>query len=245
MRAVIIDDNEDARTIIRIVLERFCPSVTLLAEADGVQTGYDCILKLRPDLVFLDMEMPDGTGIDLLKKFPQLTFKVIFVTAFQEYAIQAFKFSAIDYILKTADPQEIVNAVNRAIKELETERSHLQFKTLLQNLEQPQQQTLVLKTQEMIVAVKTSNIIRCEAVGGYTNFVLADGRNLLITKGLKEYEGLLSTQDFMRIHKSHLINLNYFDSYAKKDELISLKNGEKVPLAARKKEAFLAYLKRF
>jgi len=98
-----------------VVLERFCPLVALVGEADGVQSGYNCILKQQPDLVFLDMEMPDGTGIDLLKKFPQLTFKVIFVTAFQDYAIQAFKFSAIDYILKTADPQEIVNAVNLSL----------------------------------------------------------------------------------------------------------------------------------
>ncbi len=245
MRAVIIDDDADARKAIKLVLEKFCPSVELLAEADGVQAGYHCLLKYQPDLAFLDMEMPDGTGIDLLKKFQQVPFKVIFVTGFQEYAIQAFKFSAIDYLLKSAAPRDIVDAVNRASKKLETERLHLQFKILMQNLEQPQQQTLILKTQEMMVAVKTSNIIRCESVGGYTNFVLADGREFLITKGLKEYEELLGAQNFMRIHKSHLINLNYFDSYLKKDEQVLLSNGEEVPLAARKKEAFLAHLSKF
>ena len=245
MRTVIIDDEFDSRKIIKLVLEKLCPSVELVGEADGVQAGISCILENSPDLVFLDMQMPDGTGIDLLKSFPTIDFKVIFVTGFQEYAIHAFKFSAIDYLLKTANPKEIVEAVKRAEAQINTERSHLQFKTLLQNFEKPQAQTMILNSQDKVVAVKTSEIVRCESVGGYTNFVINDGRTLLITRSLKEYEELLVSQKFVRIHKSHLINLNYFDAYLKKDEMILLKNGEEVPLAFRKKETFLERLNDF
>jgi two-component system, LytTR family, response regulator len=244
LRAIIIDDIDSIRTKNCALIAAYCPDVAIIAEANSVASGVEAIRKYVPELVFLDVEMADGTGFDLLQQLRPLNFKVIFITAYQEFAVKAFRFSAIDFLLKPVDPEELVAAVKKAEQTLGKDMLELQLNTLFANIERPKNLSkLILRTAEKIYSVNIQDIIRCESEKNYTTFYLVDGQRLVVSVTLKEYETMLLPMGFFRCHQSHLINMIYFDHYIKGDSnTIVMKDKSAVPLAIRKKEEFLQLL---
>ena len=245
MKTIIIDDEAKARKTIKEILKYAGTDIEVIAEGESVKTGYEAIVNHQPDLVLLDIKMPDGTGFDLLKKLPSIDFKLIFITAFEQYAIRAFEFSALDYILKPIDPVKLIKSVQKASQLVENENLSLKLKALFSNLNvrDQQPQKLVLHTEKKIHVVETKNIVYCQSDGGYTTFHLISEKNIIVSKNLKTFDKMLSGGHFFRPHQSYLINLDYIECYNKNDGgYISMKTGKKIPVSQRKKEQFLAIL---
>lgn len=245
LRAVIIDDIENIRKKNSAIIKMNCPSVTLIGEADSVESGVKLIKQLSPDLVFLDVEMPDGTGFDLLQKLKPISFKVIFITGYEDFAVKAFRFSAIDYLLKPLDPDDLVEAVKKAESSLNKEIFDMKLSNLFANLERPKNlQNLILKTADRIYSVNVQDIVNCESDKNYTTFYFINAPKLVVSTNLKEYETLLTPHNFFRTHQSHLINMAYFDHFIKTDggNTIVMKNKITIPLSVRKKEEFMVLL---
>ncbi|MBM3436859.1 MAG: response regulator transcription factor [Bacteroidetes bacterium] len=244
IRAIIIDDELESRNTVNNILSQYCEYVSIVGQADGVGTGKELILSKQPELVFLDIQMADGTGFDLLEQLPKVEFRVIFVTAYDQYALKAIKYSALDYILKPIDPQQLIDAVNK-FRVLES-NFHImaeQIKTLFgfkSGFEK-----IALPTAEGLRFVKVDNIIRCESDNNYTNFYLKTGEKILVTKTLKEFEEILSDIHFVRIHQSHLINLNFVERYIKGNGgSVIMSDGSEVEISRRRKEIFLEKMAR-
>lgn len=244
LRAIVIDDIEAIRKKNIELIKKHCLNVTILAEADGVESGVSAIKQYLPDLVFLDVEMKDGTGFDVLQKLKPINFKVIFVTGHEAFATKAFRYSALDYLLKPLNPLDLIEAVHKATNSIDKELLELKFNTLFTNLERPKNlQKIVLKTFDKIFSLNIQDIVRCESEKNYTTFYLLDGQKLLISNTLKEYDTLLCPMGFFRSHQSHLINMAYFDYFSKAEGgTIMMKDKSAIPLAVRKKEDFLLLL---
>jgi two-component system LytT family response regulator len=243
VRAVIIDDEQSLRESNQTLLAIYCPEVEVCGFADGVKSGIELIQKEQPDLALLDVEMKDGTGFDVANAFPDRNFAVIFATGHDEYALKAFKLSAVDYLLKPVDPDELVKAVEKAKNSLSSGLNELQLKTLQSNLSNKKVERILLKDAEKVYLVDLKDIVRCTSDDNYTRFFLVDGKELLISNTLKEYETLFEGMDFFRSHQSHLINLNYFSFFEKKDGgSIHLKDGSIVPVSVRKKDQLFKIL---
>ena len=230
MKAVIIDDMPAARIALQEDIRSYCSEIDLVGEADGVVSGAKLIKEIQPDLVFLDIQMPDGSGFDLLEILPNKNFKVIFTTASDAFALKAFKFSAIDYLLKPIDPDDLKEAVQRAKLQSSTfERLSL----LKENMQGSKK--IALNTLEKIQIVKIDAIVRCESSVNYTTFYFEDGTKLLVTKTLKEFDKLLSDYTFLRVHQSHLVNTEFIKEFLKSNGELVMKDGTKVPVSTRKK----------
>lgn len=239
INAVVIDDEDGVRSIIIKMLHDHCPDVIIAGQADGVQTGIEVINKWNPDLVFLDIRLNDGTGFDLLDRLPEKDFNVIFITAFDEYAIQAIKFSALDYLLKPIVPGDLVEAVRRAQEHMNHEVEQ-QLNVLSSNLHAHVPKKLVLKTSKHIHFVDMKDVIRCQADHVYTTFHIMGGKKVMVSKPMKSFEEMLIPHGFFRPHKSHLINVSHIIRLEKLDGgTIILSENHKVPLSSRKKEQFL------
>jgi two-component system LytT family response regulator len=245
LRAVVIDDIDAIRIKNIEVIKSNCPNIAIIGQANSVESGVNLIKQIVPDIVFLDVEMPDGTGFDLLQKLKPINFKVIFITGFEDFAIRAFRFSAIDYLLKPLDPDDLTEAVKKAEEALSKDVMELKLNTLFSNLERPKNlQKLVLKTAEKIYSVNIQDIVNCESEKNYTTFYFINAPKLVVSTTLKEYETLLKPFQFFRVHQSHLINMGYFDHFIKTDggNTIVMKNKSTIPLSTRKKEEFLALI---
>jgi len=244
LRTIIIDDEQSVRKTLEKLLARNCPNVKLVAEADGVDSGIESIKKYHPDLILLDIKMNDGTGFDLLKKLEPVDFKVIFITAYDQYAIKAIKFSALDYLLKPVDPEDLIEAINKAEKLVINELNQ-QLNTLEENMltQEKSKKKIILKTFDNIHLVKVINIVYCESHDNYTNFHLQGDKKILVSNTLKEYDEMLSEYGFFRAHKSYLINLMHIDRFEKTDGGSVVMNNEiKLPVASRKKDQLLEML---
>lgn len=245
LRAVVIDDIETIRKEHIAIITSNCPDISVIGEADSVSAGVKIIRQLSPDIVFLDVDMPDGNGFDLLQKLKPINFKVIFITGYEDFAIRAFRFSAIDYLLKPLQAADLVEAVRKAKDSLNKELFSLKLSNLFANLERPKDiQKLILKTSDRIYSVNIQDIVSCEADKNYTTFHFINAPKLVVSTSLKEYELLLSGHNFFRTHKSHLINMAYFDHFVKADggNRVVMKNKSSIPLSVRKKEEFLVLL---
>lgn len=245
LRAVVIDDIKSIREDNIAVIKAKCANVSIIGQADSVMSGIQLINQLSPDLVFLDVEMPDGTGFDLLQKLKPIRFKVIFITGYEDFAIRAFRFSAIDYLLKPLDPNDLTEAVKKAEESLNKEVFDIKLNNLFSNLERPKNlQKLILKTADKIYSINIQDIINCESDKNYTTFYFINAQKVVVSTNLKEYETLLTPHNFFRTHQSHLINMAYFDHFVRTDggNKIVMKNKQTVPLAIRKKEEFLILL---
>ncbi|GEP96961.1 LytR/AlgR family response regulator transcription factor [Chitinophaga cymbidii] len=234
MRAVLIDDEISNLENLRALLEKHCPQVTVIATAQNVSDAVDAIEKYLPDLVFLDIQMGDKTGFDVLKLLPSRNFEVVFVTAYDQYGIQAVKFAALDYLLKPIDIEELINSVNKAGYKLATQIQTSQLDFLLQQLKKPETNVrkIALQMQGEIRYVILSEIVRCEADNTYTHFFLSSGEKILVSKSLKEYADLLHPNGFLRTHQSHLVNPKYVKSWLKEDGgILLLISGEKIPIS--------------
>lgn len=244
MRIVLVDDDDVIRDNLRTMLSMYSPENTVVAEANGVKAGIACIREYKPDLVLLDVEMKDGTGFDLLSFYGHIDFKIIFVTGHDVYAIKAFKISAIDYVLKPVDPQDLVAALKKAEQAVDKSEQQISVSNLVQNnKEEGVNQKIILKDAETVYLVAVKDIVRCESETNYTRFFLLDKRVVMVSKTLKEYDTLFEGHGFFRAHQSHLINLLHFDRYEKRDGgVVFMKDGSVLPVAVRKKESLLTAL---
>ncbi|NHM06665.1 response regulator transcription factor [Flavobacterium sp. CYK-4] len=245
LRAIVVDDIEAIRKDHIALLKNHCPNIAVIGQADSVESGVSIIKQLAPDLVFLDVEMPDGNGFDLLQKLKPFDFKVIFITGYEDFAIRAFRFSAIDYLLKPVKATDLVEAVQKAEQSLNNEVLELKLSNLFANLERPKNlQKLVLKTADKIYSVNIQDIVHCESDKNYTTFHFINAPQLIVSTNLKEYDMMLSPHNFFRTHKSHLINMAYFDHFIKSEggNKIIMKNKTAIPLSVRKKDEFLILL---
>ncbi|MCG8576597.1 MAG: LytTR family DNA-binding domain-containing protein [Flavobacteriales bacterium] len=240
IKAVIIDDIPEAIQVLKSDLENYCVNIEVVGSAGGVVSGAKVIKELNPDLVFLDIQMQDGTGFDLLEILPQTNFKLIFTTASDEYAVKAFKFSAVDYLLKPIDPDELMDAVSR-VEDQDKPADRIEL--LKENFNQPKR--IALNTLEKIHIVNVEEILRCESNINYTMFYFTDGTKLLVTKTLKEFDKLLSDHHFIRVHQSHLINTRFIKEFTKSDGYIVMKDGTTVPVSTRKKQVLMDMISKF
>ncbi|MEN9302302.1 MAG: hypothetical protein RL264_731 [Bacteroidota bacterium] len=238
-KILVIDDEKPTRELIKKMIDSFGLAVQVYTDGENVKTGIDAINNLRPDLVILDIQMPDGNGFDVLKGVADRQFEVMFITAFQEYAIQAIKFSALDYILKPIDPEELKHSITKAISTISKKIDDNQLNALQHNINPNSKRKLILKTQESVFLVEIEDIVRCESDKNYTFFYLNNGKKILVSKTLKDYDTLLQGLTFFRAQQSHLINLKFVERYDKHDGgYIIMKDGSEVPLSPAKKELF-------
>ncbi len=241
LRTIIVDDEPHIRETLRHLLARFCPQTKVVGEAESVATGIREIREKVPDLVLLDIKMDDGTGFDLLDHFENIDFKIIFITAYEKYAIEAFGYSAIDYLLKPVNPDKLSDAVNRA-EQTVLRTFNTQVDTLKANLKTPdsRERRIILKTLESIYLLDVGDIIHCESEGGYTVFHTLEHGTILVSRILKEYDDLLSEAGFFRVHRSHLINLKHLRRFDKQDGgFVMMSNGDKVPVSSSGRERLL------
>ena len=245
INAVIIDDENAGRDILSDLLAKHCPQVKVLAEAGSVAAGLETIKTHRPALVFLDIEMPDGSGFDLLERARNVDFDVIFITAYDQYAIKAFRYAAADYLLKPVRPQELAEAVNRVIDKRSTKTTTESLGVLLQNIKQPSNELkkIALPSVNGFTFIQVHDILRCESTSSYTTFYLTTKEKITVSRSIKEYEELLPADKFFRVHQSHLINLAHIKKYIKGDSpQLVMSDDTIVPVARRKKDELLQKL---
>jgi two-component system LytT family response regulator len=245
MRTLVVDNEADIRQSVVDLITAFCPDITEIVEANSVDSGIAKILSYKPDVVFLDVELGDGTAMDLLSKLDKIDFHLIFITAHNKYAIDAFRFSAIDFLLKPINPEELMLTIEK-IKKHNNLRLNEQIEILKEVITTTNQaeKKIVLRDNESIFFVKVSDIIRCESDKSYTKFILQHQKPIIVSKGLKEYEEMLEKFGFVRTHQSHLINMSKIIRFDKADGgSIVLENNDVVPVSQRKKEFILETFK--
>ena len=240
MKAVIIDDEKDSREILANYVKKYCAGVTVNGFGESVSTGLEVIRKHQPDIVFLDIEMPYGNGFDLLERAGDITFETVFVTAFDNYAIQALNQSAAYYLLKPVDIDELIKAVEKIKKEKEADNHTSHAQLVLDNMRAGKHQKIMLPTLEGFEIITITDILYCEAVDNFTRFYLEQGPPLLICRTLKYFEDILKDHRFIRIHRSWLINPEYVIRYAKgKGGSVTMKNNQELEISPAKKKEFL------
>jgi two-component system, LytTR family, response regulator len=245
LRAIIVEDETRSRELLNTLVAQCCEGINVVATAENVEQGAEAIKKYNPDLVFLDITMPDGSGFDMLEKVAGQKFDVIFTTATDKFALKAIKYSAIDYLLKPIDADELKSAVQKIMDKKNSISTVENLAQLLQNLKKPDDNftkiTLPTGNAYEIVAVK--DIIRCEAEGSYTNFFLVGGKKIMVSASLKHYEDLLPENEFIRVHHHHLINMMHVVRFLKVDGGYAvMSDGTQVEISRRKKDSFLQRL---
>ncbi|MBI2269975.1 MAG: response regulator transcription factor [Bacteroidetes bacterium] len=248
--ALLIDDDGNLRKGLKSLLAKYTPEITIIGEAESVKTGIEAVSKLNPQVIFLDIRLNDGTGFDILEQLTKSNRKInshlIFITAHEEYAVKAFKFSALDYLLKPIDPVDLQNAVSKVKSFIEKSNSFEHLDLLLENIRKKVDnfKRIALSTSTGIHLFDVNDVIRCESQDNYTNFFIKGHKPILISKTLKEYEELLSQHGFERIHQSHLINLSYLKSYIKSEGgYVVMSDGTNLPVAQRKRDRLQELLK--
>jgi len=248
LKTIIVDDEPDAVDFISSIIGEYCPGLEVAGKAYDVKDGVQRIKELKPDLVFLDVEMPHGTGFDLLENFPDKDFDVVFITAFNHYAIKAIKFSAVDYILKPININEFIEAVNKVLQKRTSNlyRGNENIKILLENLRTGLPSRLAIPTSDGMEYLNPKDIIRIEADRSYSWFYITGNRKMLVSKNLKEFQDLLNDRYFFRPHNSHLINLKFVKKYIRREGgYIEMLDGSEVPVSRNRKELFLVHMSRF
>ena len=238
MRAILVDDESPNLRNLEILLNNYCPSVKVVGTATQIEEAVSLIKLQQPDLLFLDIQMGPNTGFDLLSLLPEKSFEVIFVTAFDQYGIQAVKFAALDYLLKPVNTDELKTAVDKAEHRFKLKSKNEQLNFLLQHLKQPNDNAkIALPQQNEIRYVPIDEILRCEASNTYTFFFLTNGDKVLISKSLKEYADLFKPKGFLRCHQTHLVNPAYIKSWLKEDGgVLLMQNGDKIPVSKPNRE---------
>jgi len=241
IRTLIVDDEQDAANFLSSIVQEYCDHIEIVGMAHSVVEGEQAIHQTKPELLLLDVEMPDGTGFNLLERMDDINFQVIFITAYNHYAIQAIKYSAIDYILKPINIKEFLEAIKKVTKLINSKNQfENQFNHLLENLKHEHPKKIGLPQLDGIEFVDTDHIVRIKAEGSYSSIQMIDNRQMLISKNLGEIQELLLGQLFFRPHNSHLINLKYVKKYVKSDGgYIIMINNDTVPISKTKKESFI------
>ena len=240
--AILIDDDINLRNGMKALLERTAPEIQIIGEADSVETGVVLIKKAQPQVVFLDIHLGDGSGFDILEevsKSIKINSQIVFITAHEQYAIKAFRFSALDFLLKPVDPEELEKVIEKVKSIVHKNDSVAHIDLLLENIRKKVDnfKRIALSNADGVHLFEISDIIRCESLDNYTKFYIKNNKPILISKTLKEYEELLAEHGFERIHQSHLINLNYLKSFIKKDGgYVIMADETHLPISHRKKE---------
>ena len=238
IKALIIDDEPKCISLIQTILEKNCKSIKVSGSADSFETAYHLIQEQQPDLLFLDVEMPYGSGLELLERFPVHDFEVIFITAYDRFALPALKAEALDYILKPFTENDLVNSVKKAEQRIKDKRI-VRSKDIISERNLAGKR-IALPTMEGLVFINMEDIIRCEASGSYTTFHLLHDRKILVSKNLSDYTEMLEPFDFFRIHASHLINIRFVRKYIKgRGGYVVLEDGTTIDVSARKKLEFI------
>jgi len=244
IKAVIIDDEKPVIETLMAMIDHHAVPVNILDYATNVKDGIELVVKSQPDLIFLDVKIGRDTGFDLLRALNGTKSQVIFISAHNEYAIEAIRFSAIDYLLKPIDSKELQLAVGRVTQQLDEKSDALKLDALLSNWsnQQKEDKKIVLNTADKIHLVLVKDIIRCESDKNYTYFFIGSEK-ILVSKSLKEFDTLLQPYGFFRSHKSHLVNIKQFKKFIKRDGgFIELLNGDHVPVSVRKKDELLSLI---
>lgn len=247
IQSIIIDDQLDGREALRLQLEKYCPGVNVLKACQNIQEGIKAIRLHCPDLVFLDIQMPNGSGFDLLAQLEEINFEVIFVTAYSRYALQAIKFSALDYLLKPIEPAELIRAVDKVKASRGQENLVKRYEAMLKNIksESGNIERLAISDMDGILVLDTSKIMYCAAEGSYTRIYMTGNKTHLFSKKLKEFEVMLGESGFCRVHHASLININHVIQYVKGEGgYVILSEGHHVNISRRRREVFLAQLNR-
>jgi len=242
LKAIIVEDEAMSREILAGYLQRYCPDVTLVAQADSVNTGIAAIKKHKPDILFLDVEMPKGNGFDLLEQVGEIDFETVFVTAFGNYAIKALNYSAAYYILKPVSIEELITAVERIKQNRKKSMASVHTKVLLENMQSNQLQNykIVLPLQDGFEVVNIKDIVHCKANDNFTDFHFSNKQKKMICRTLKFYEELLSESGFMRVHKSHIINLDHIVKYTRgKGGQVTMADGSVIDVSPNKKDELM------
>lgn len=242
LKSIIVDDEAKSGESLRILIEDFCDDVKVCAICKTVNEGIAAIREHKPDVVLLDIQMQRETGFDLLERLGEVNFEVIFTTAHSEYAIKAFRFSAIDYLLKPIDLEELKNSLLKVSKKL-SQGMTARLQQLMRNLKETSGENykLALPTSDGLFFVKVSSIVYCEASSNYTEIFTDDGRKHVVSRTLKEYDEMLSEYNFYRIHNSYLINLNAVKKYIRGEGgSVVMITGQSLDVSKRKKDGFLA-----
>jgi two-component system LytT family response regulator len=243
IKAIIIDDEAHCIDRLKTLLAPYSSkNIQLAGSFSTVEQGLEGIKQLRPDLVFLDVQIHDRTGFDLIREVGEIDFEVIFTTAYDKYAVQAFRFSAIDYLLKPVDADDLRAAIDKAVEKKSKDDTSKKIDVLLQNV-QGASKKICVPVINGLIFVQVMDIVRCQSEVNYTNIFLKDKQKLLVAKTLKEFEELLTDYNFFRVHNSHLINLNYIKSYNKgKGGFITMVDGSQIEVSTRRKDEFLKLL---
>lgn len=246
LKTLIVDDEADAVNFIRSIIMEYCPKLKVIGTASTANDGVKMILEHQPELVFLDVEMPHGSGFDLLAQFPNKLFDVVFITAFNQYALKAIKFSAVDYILKPINISEFIEAVDKVIgKRSHAYNQNINYGELLENLKSTLPTKLAIPTSEGMEYLNTREIIRIEADRSYCWFYLTGTRKHLVSRNLKEYQDLLSDRNFFRPHNSHLVNLEFVKKYVRQEGgYIEMTDGSQIPVSRIKRDLFVQQMNR-
>lgn len=242
LKAIIVDDEKISRDILQDYIVKYCPDVSICAQCDSVKTGLQAIEKHQPDIVFLDVEMPKGNGFDLLEQVKDISFETIFVTAFDNYAIQALNYSAAYYILKPVSIDELIIAVDKIKAQKKKNAPGVHTRVLLENIKTKTiaQHKIVLPSQDGFEVVSLKDIVYCDAHDNFTDFHFVSGPKMMICRTLKFYEELLSESGFMRVHKSHLVNLDHVMKYKRgKGGQLTMSNGAVIDVSPNKKDELM------
>jgi two-component system, LytTR family, response regulator len=248
LTAIVVDDEPNGVEALCQSLQYYCPEVELLGVAHNIIEAQDLITKHKPQVVFLDIEMPEGTGFDLLAQYKHPDFKVIFVTGYDHYALNAIKFSALDYLLKPVAPDDLQQAVSKAIAQVREQGILDNFQALLQNLKNPRNRSnrITIPTQRETEFVEVGNIIRCEAKSGITMIYLQNAKPIASARDLKIYQELLEDYGFFRVHDSHIISYHHIRKILNQDGgLVQTTDNAQIPIARRRKQDFMEWMNEF
>ncbi|MEZ5000665.1 MAG: LytTR family DNA-binding domain-containing protein [Bacteroidales bacterium] len=247
MNAIIVDDEHAVRNSIQTLLGQEFPAIKVVATASTVAEAKEALTIHQPDLLFLDVELPDGTGFDLLTNFRPAAFRVIFITGHREYALNAIKVSALDYILKPFEPEELISAVKKAMKSVSSEEEKQKFEAFAENLNPGKVlKRIILHTADHLHVVEIKDIIRAEADSNYTIFWLSGERKIMVSRTIKEFDELLSGSGLLRVHQSHLVNLYFVDRFVKRDGgYLLLKDSTPIPVSQNLKKKVIGAINNF
>jgi len=244
LRSIIVDDEQQCVDTLSILLNDFCDGVEVVGTAHNVKSAYELILKKRPDIVFLDVEMPYASGFTLFEYFDNdIFFETIFTTAHDQYALKAFKFSALDYLLKPVRVRDLRDALGRVRKKKESALLQRKYETFKSNMESKRFEKIALPVKEGFLFVEVENIVRCQADANYTIVFLKSAKKILVSRTLKEFEEILTEANFFRTHKSHLVNLAFVRKFIRsKVSLLEMEDGSSVEVATRRRDKLLRRL---
>lgn len=248
IKCILIDDERNALEMMEWLIKTYTPQVQILAMCNSAEQGIEAINKYKPDVIFLDIEMPKMNGFDMLEQFDTLFFDVVFCTAYDQFAIKAFRYSALNYLLKPVDPDDLKATIKR-LEDRKTLPTREQFDLLLQNIKHTNKTTpqrIALTTNDGLIFVPTSEILYCEAESNYTNVILSGGKKILVSKVLKDIDEALSGPDFYRVHSSFLININRIKKFVRGDGgYIVMDNDATINISRSRRQEFMELFSKF